>query len=70
MFTFLQLLPWRRLVFEQLPACGSAWLIAEMFYKWKSFSLEMVGFLVTWFLIDGVIQGLRWLMVSRRSERG
>ena len=48
MFTLLRLLPWQRLVIEQLPAFAIAWLIAESFYKWRSFSLEMLGFLVTW----------------------
>ena len=68
MFTLLRLLPWQRLVGEQLPAFGTAWLIAENFYKWKSFSLEMVGFMVTWFVLDAAIQGLRQLL-GPRSQR-
>jgi len=62
MFTLLRLLPWQRLVIEQLPAFAIAWVIAENFYKWKSFSLEMLGFLVTWLLLDAAIQGLRRLV--------
>lgn len=57
MFTLLRLLPWPRLLTEQLPAIAIAWAIAESFYKWKSFTLEMLGFLVTWFVIDMGIQG-------------
>ena len=62
MFTLLRLLPWQRLVIEQLPAFAIAWVIAENFYKWKSFSLELLGFLVTWLLLDVAIQGLRRLV--------
>lgn len=59
MYTFLRLLPLNRLLVEQLPAFTVAWLVAESFYKWKSFTLEMLGFLATWFVLDAVIQGLR-----------
>jgi hypothetical protein len=69
MFTLLRLLPWQRLALEQLPAFGVAWLIAEAFYKWKSFSLEMLGFLVTWFVLDAAIQGLRRLLAPRPGSR-
>lgn len=58
MFTLLRLLPWQRLLTEQLPAMAIAWAIAEHFYKWKSFSLEMLGFLATWFVVDLCIQGV------------
>ena len=69
MFTLLRLLPWQRLVGEQLPALGTAWLIAETFYKWKSFSLEMLGFMATWFVLDAAIQGLRQWLESRDQRR-
>ena len=65
MFTLLRMLPWQRLVVEQLPALTIAWAVAEQFYKWHSFSLEMLGFLATWFVLDAVIQGLRALLGSR-----
>lgn len=65
MFTLLRLLPWQRLVVEQLPAFALAWLIAETFYKWKSFSLEMLGFLATWLVLDAAVQGLRLLFAPR-----
>ncbi|HEY6133321.1 MAG TPA: hypothetical protein VIW70_05030 [Rubrivivax sp.] len=69
MFTLLRLLPWQRLMLEQLPAFATAWLIAEAFYKWKSFSLEMLGFLATWFVLDAAIQGLRRLLLPRPEQR-
>jgi hypothetical protein len=30
----------------------ASFVIAELFYKWGSFGLELVGFLATWFAID------------------
>jgi len=65
MYTFLRLLPLNRLLVEQLPAFTIAWLVAESFYKWKSFTLEMLGFLATWFVLDAVIQGLRRVFARR-----
>ncbi|WP_375230192.1 hypothetical protein [Roseobacter sp. S98] len=31
---------------------AAAFLIAEMFYKWKSFTLECIGFLITWMVLS------------------
>jgi hypothetical protein len=33
MYILLQLLPVERLAYEQAPALGLAWIIAELFYK-------------------------------------
>lgn len=61
MYTLLRTLSVRRLLVEQFPALAMAWLIAELFYKFKSFSLECAAFLLTWFVLDALIQGLRRL---------
>jgi hypothetical protein len=57
MYTLLSSLPLRRLWLEQFPSIVLAWTIAELFYKFKSFSLESAAFLLTWFVIDAAIQG-------------
>jgi hypothetical protein len=56
MYTLLRSMPLKRLVAEQLPALASAWLMAELFYKFHSFTLECLAFLATWFVADLVIQ--------------
>lgn len=56
MYTLTRLLSVKRLTYEQLPAIGLAWLIAELFYKFHSFTLECLAFLATWFVIDAAIQ--------------
>lgn len=39
----------------QLPSLAAAFVLAELFYKWKSFSLECLGFLATWFVLDWLL---------------
>jgi hypothetical protein len=56
MFTLLQTLSPKRLAAEQAPTLLAAWLIAEAFYKFHSFSLECAAFLVTWFAFDALVQ--------------
>lgn len=63
MYTLLRSMPVKRLLTEQLPAISLAWLTAELFYKFHSFTLECLAFLATWFVADLVIQ----LALRRRS---
>ena len=66
MYTLLNLLPLRRLAAEQLPALAIAWVIAELFFKFKSFTLECAAFLATWYLLDAAVQGVKALVARRR----
>ena len=68
MFTLFRSLPLRRIVSEQIPAVALAWLLAELFYKFHSFTLECAAFLATWFVIDMVIQLLRQLVTGRSTD--
>lgn len=65
MYTLIRTLPWQRLLAEQLPVMTAAWLIAEFFYKFHSFTLECAAFLATWFVFDAVISGIRRAVSSR-----
>jgi hypothetical protein len=58
MYTLMRLLPLKRLAFEQVPALGLSWLIAELFFKFHSFTLECGAFLATWFVLDALTQRL------------
>lgn len=55
MYTLIRSLPLRELLLEQLPAFLISFVIAELFYKFHSFTLECLAFLVTWYIIDFVI---------------
>ncbi len=56
MYTLFRMLPAKRLAYEQVPALALAWVIAELFYKFHSFTLECAAFLATWSVVDVVIQ--------------
>ncbi|MBL8696929.1 MAG: hypothetical protein JNK67_01065 [Alphaproteobacteria bacterium] len=40
----------------RLPSLIAAFLVAELFYKFHSFMLETGAFLVTWLILDLVIE--------------
>lgn len=42
-----------------------AFTIAELFYKFKSFALETVAFLVTWFVLDLAFTLIRKALAPR-----
>jgi hypothetical protein len=42
-----------------------SFVIAELFYKFHSFTLECVAFLVTWFVLDAALH----LLTERRSRQ-
>lgn len=56
MYTLFRLLPVKQLAYEEAPALVCSWLIAEWFYKFHSFTLECAAFLMTWLVLDFVIQ--------------
>jgi hypothetical protein len=45
---------------KQLSVFVLAFLIAEFFYKFHSFALECLAFLVTWFVFDAIAQMFVW----------
>ena len=55
MYTLLNTITIRKMVFEQAPALALSLVIAELFFKFHSFTLETMAFLITWFAADGVI---------------
>lgn len=64
MYTLFRSLPVKRLLYEQAPVLALAWLVAELFYKFHSFTLECAAFLATWFVFDLIVQA-----ISGRSAR-
>ena len=62
MYTLITALPLRSLLIEQAPALGLSLILAELFYKFHSFTLETMAFLVTWFAADGAISFVRRLL--------
>ncbi len=52
MYTMIQSLQTRWLLAEQAMVIGISLVIAELFYKFHSFTLECVAFLATWYVLD------------------
>jgi len=72
MYTLFRSVPLRNLLATQAPALLLSFVIAELFYKFHSFTLECLAFLVTWFVIDAVITSvsLRFKQRTAISMRG
>lgn len=58
MYTLIRSRPLRRLLLEQAPALGTSLIVAELFYKFHSFTLECIAFLATWYVFDAATQFL------------
>jgi hypothetical protein len=50
---------------QQVPVFGASIVIAEVVYKFHSFTLEVVAFLVTWYVLDAVASGVTRLIAAR-----
>jgi hypothetical protein len=70
MYSLFRLMPFRRLLYEQVPALVGSFVIAELLYKFHSFTLEALAFLATWAVIDAVIQFARKVFVPHRASAG
>lgn len=56
MYTLIRSISIRQLLLEQVPALTLSFLVAEMFYKFHSFTLECLAFLATWWVFDASIR--------------
>ncbi len=54
MYTLISSLPIQKLLLEQAPVFLISFLMAEMFYKFHSFTLECLAFLATWYVLDAI----------------
>jgi hypothetical protein len=70
MYSLLRQLPPRTLLLVQTPSFLAAFVIAEMFYKWHSFTLECFGFLATWFVLDFLITQIMRLVRGDKAAAG
>jgi hypothetical protein len=59
MYELLRSITLQSLFQVQLPIVFVSIVIAELFYKFGSFTLEVVAFLVTWYVLDLGVQFVR-----------
>lgn len=56
MYSITNQIPLKELLLQQLPVLAVAFVIAELFYKFHSFTLECLAFLATWYILDLLVQ--------------
>jgi hypothetical protein len=71
MYTLFRNSSLRALLSTQAPPLLVSFVVASLFFKWKSFALECLGFLVLWFVLDAGYTALRSAWAKReRSASG
>jgi hypothetical protein len=68
MYKFIKSMTTREILVEQVPPMTLSLLIAEMFYKFHSFTLECLAFLATWYLLDLLISLVFKLFSSNQTR--
>jgi hypothetical protein len=68
MYDFLRGLRWRQGTLVEGPAFLGSLVIAELFYKFHSFTLECVAFLATWVVASGVLGSVARLLPERAND--
>jgi hypothetical protein len=56
MYQLIHSLTVNELFKRQLPIFLVAFVVAELFYKFHSFTLECAAFLATWYVLDAIVQ--------------
>lgn len=68
MVTLIRALDDTQVAFRQLVVFAAAFLLAETFYKFGSFTFELFAFLGTWGLLDGISHTLFEWLPRRRAD--
>jgi hypothetical protein len=50
---------------QQVPVLGISIVIAELFYKFHSFTLEVGAFLATWYVVDAIVRRVALPLFAR-----
>jgi hypothetical protein len=68
MYSIFHNVPLRALLYVQAPALLASFVIAELFYKFHSFTLECLAFLGTWLVLDFVGTTVRNFLMDRSGS--
>jgi hypothetical protein len=66
MYALIHSLMGRRMYIEQLSVFVASLAIAEMFYKFHSFTLECIAFLATWYVLELTVNRVRALLAPKK----
>ena len=68
MYTLIRYAGLRNGMLAEAPALLVSLVVAEMFYKFHSFTLECGCFLVTWLAISSILSlATKWLLPARKA---
>lgn len=59
---------WKPLLTTEAPSLICSIVIAELFFKWHSFTLECLGFLATWYCLSALVHVVLSWLASRTSK--
>lgn len=68
MYMLTRAVPLCSLLAVRLPCLAAAFVIAEVFYKFHSFTLECLAFLATWYVLDAAGYGIERLIARRAGS--
>ena len=60
MYSLFSRLPFSLVASRELPALFASFVIAELFYKFHSFTLECAAFLATWYVLSWIVNRIVW----------
>jgi hypothetical protein len=60
---------YRNHAYARLPGLVLSMAIAEFFYKFRSFILECIAFLATWYALDWIIEQIKLAILRRKAAR-
>jgi hypothetical protein len=58
----------RKLLVSEAPSLAASIAIAELFYKFHSFTLEAIGFLATWYILSFLLHLILQRLGVREAE--
>ena len=70
MYTLIHDIGLRRGLLEEAPVLVVSMVVAELFYKFHSFTLECLAFLATWFVVSYVVARVRALLMRPVGQAG
>ena len=69
MYTLIGEVGLRKGLISEGPSLVLSMLVAEMFYKFHSFSLECVAFVATWFVMSSLLSFVRGFHTPKQNTR-
>ncbi len=68
MYSYLRSLKLKQAVLVEAPSVTLSIIVAEIFYKFHSFTLECVAFLVTWLVVSSMLASATSLFTAKAEQ--